>query len=185
MEEFKFIDFTKFFLENPYQEVYLREAAKKAKISPFAAKKYADILVKEAILVEEKRANLRYLKLNMANIAARYLKISLNLKNVVDSGLIEYLKEEVKNISSITLFGSVARGEDDMKSDLDLVLIGKDKTVALEKFEKKIGKSVNLHVFSCKEWNKNFKDNKAFYLDVVAHGIAMYGELPVVEKNGN
>ena len=37
----------KFFLDNPYEEVYLRELAKKLKLSAFAVKKYADILIKE------------------------------------------------------------------------------------------------------------------------------------------
>ena len=45
MQEQKFIEFVNFFLENPYGEFYLREVARKLKISAFAAKKYADILV--------------------------------------------------------------------------------------------------------------------------------------------
>jgi predicted nucleotidyltransferase len=180
MQEFKFIEFVRFFLENPYQEVYLREVAKKQKISPFAAKKYTDRLVKEGILVEERKANLRYLKLNIGNITARHLKVSLNLKKISDSGLVEHIKEKVKGVSSIVLYGSIARGEDDKKGDMDLVVIGQDKFFECYDFEKKIGKKIEVHSHSWKNWKKQAKENRAFYLDVVTHGISLYGELPVV-----
>lgn len=180
MQEYKLFEFVKFFLENSYQEVYLREISRKLKISPFAAKKYADKLVREKLLIEEKRANLRYLKLNLDNISARYLKISLNLKRIVDSGLIDFIKEKVGGVSSIVLFGSVARGEDDNDGDVDLVVIGKDKHLGCHDFEKKVGKKIEVHAHSWKNWKKQEKENRAFYLDVVNHGIALYGELPVV-----
>jgi predicted nucleotidyltransferase len=180
MQEYKFMEFVKFFLENPYQEVYLREVAKKLKLSPFAAKKYADRLVKEKILVEEKRANLRYMKLNFDNIFVRYLKISLNLKKIASSGLIEFIREKIKGVSSIVLYGSVARGEDDKKGDLDLLVIGQDKILSCYDFEKKVGKKIEVHVHSWKNWKKQEKENKAYYLDTVTNGIALYGELPVV-----
>jgi len=154
MQEFKFIEFTKFFLENPYQEVYLREIAKKLGISPFAAKKYADRLVKERMLVEEKRANLRYLKLNMDNISVRYLKVSLNLKRIYDAGLVGYVRKKIDGVSSIVLFGSTARGEDGKDGDIDLVVIGQSKHLGYYEIEKKIGKSIEMYAFSWKNWKK-------------------------------
>jgi predicted nucleotidyltransferase len=180
MQEYKLVKFVKFFLENPYQEVYLREIAKKLKISPFAAKKYADKMVKEKILTEEKRANLRYLKLNMDNLTAKYLKISLNLQKIINTGLIEYVKEKIEGVSSIVLFGSVARGEDDKRGDIDLLVIGKDKFLGCYDVERKLGKKIEVHAFSWKNWKRQEKENKAFYLDIIAHGIPLYGELPIV-----
>jgi len=112
MQELKFLKFTEFFLGNPYKEFYIRELAKKLKISPFATKKYADILVKEKLILEEKRANLRYLKANVKNLFYKYLKISYNVKKLLDSRFIEYLESNIANLTSITLFGSLAKGED-------------------------------------------------------------------------
>jgi|SRR3989344_3828258 len=180
MQELLFIKITKFFLENPYDEVYLREIAKKIKISPFAAKKYIDILLKENIIQEERKANLRYIKANVNNPFYKHLKIAFNINLILKSGLIEYLKESIPNITSITLYGSLAKGEDDKKSDIDLLVIGKEKHLNLEKFADKISKEITLHVFSWSEWNENAKKNKAYYLDVIAYGIPIYGELPIV-----
>ena len=180
MQEYKLFEFARFFLENPYQEVYLRGISRKLKISTFAVKKYADDLVKKELLLEERRANLRYLKLNTSNVVVKYLKISLSLQRVRDSGIVEFILDNIRNVSSIVLFGSVAKGEDGEDSDIDLVIIGKSKTLDFVKFEKNMGREINYHVFSWNEWNKQLTENRAFYLDVVTHGISLYGELPVV-----
>jgi len=110
MQELKFIKFLEFFLENPYKEVYIRELAKKLKISPSATKKYADILVKEGLVIEEKRANLRYIFSNKENLFYKHAKISHNVRKILRSGLIDFLKENISNITSIVLFGSLAKG---------------------------------------------------------------------------
>ena len=119
----------KFFLENPYDEVYLRELAKKLKISPFAVKTYIDSLVKEDLVKDERKANLRYFKANINNLFFKHLKISFNINLLLKSGVIEFIKNNLANISSIVLFGSMARGDDDKKSDIDILVIGKEKYI--------------------------------------------------------
>ncbi|MBI2110194.1 hypothetical protein HYT51_00230, partial [Candidatus Woesearchaeota archaeon] len=69
---------------------------------------------------------------------------------------------------------------DDKKSDIDLLIIGKNKYLNLEKFTDKINKEITSHIFSWSEWNENAKKNKAYYLDVITYGIPIYGELPIV-----
>ena len=95
----------KFFLENPYDEVYLRELAKKLKISPFAVKMYIDFLVREDLVKEERKANLRYFKANINNLFFKHLKISFNINSLLKSGVIEFIKNNLANVSSIVLFG--------------------------------------------------------------------------------
>lgn len=181
MGELIFIKLMTYFLENPYQEVYLRQLSKKLKLSTFATKKYADLLIKEDLIGEERKANLRYLKPNINNLFFKQLKISLSISKILRSGLIPFLHENVANISSIVLFGSMAKGEDDEKSDMDMVIIGKCKNLDLNKFESDIGREINLHIFGWGEWNKQAKNNKAFYYDVIIYGIPLYGEIPVIK----
>ncbi len=170
----------RFFMDNPYHQVYLRQLAKKTGLSPFAVKKYADLLVKEGLILEEKKANLRYFKANMSSLFFRHLKIAFNLRTLFKSSLTDFLKQGLSNISSIVLFGSMAKGENDEKSDIDILIIGKEKHLDLEKFEEKLGKDISVHIFSWSEWNKKAKTDKAFYLDIISSGIALYGEKPVV-----
>lgn len=181
MHELTFINLVKFFLENPYEEFYLRELAKKLKLSPFAVKKYCDILVKEDIIKDEKKAKLRFFHANVSNIFFRQLKISFNINVILKSGLLDLLKENITNISSIVLFGSMAKGEDSKESDVDILVIGKEKYLDLEKIEEKLDKKINLHILSWSEWSKNAENNKAFYFDIIIYGMSLYGELPLVK----
>jgi len=181
MKDMLFFKMLKFFLENPFKEVYLRELAKKLKISPFATKKYADMLAKEKLILSQKKANLRYLKSNNSDILFKHLKIALNIKKIRDSGIGEFLKNSIPNLSSIVIFGSIAKGEDAEESDIDLVLIGSKNYINIKKFEDKIQKEINIHIFSWGEWKKKMKDDSPFYYEVISYGIPIYGELPIVK----
>ena len=181
MQESKFIKFIEFFLINPYKEVYLRELAKKLKISPFATKKYADILIKEGLILDEKKANFRYLRANINNLFYKHLIISYSLRQLIISGLIDFLKNNIANITSITLFGSLAKGEDTDESDIDILIIGKQKHLSLSRFEDKLNKEITLHFFSWSEWNGKAKEDHPFYYEIINHGIPLYGELPLIK----
>jgi len=171
-----------FFVENPYVEVYLREFSRKLKISPNTAQRFLDGFVREGFVTEFKRGNLRYFKANLDSVVFRQIKVIFSLRKIERSGMVESLKK--RGVVSLVLFGSVARGENDRESDLDLVAIG-DKGNELKRivreFEGKIGMEINLHVFTFSEWKKQKRNNVAFYQDVVAHGISLIGEIPILE----
>jgi len=173
-----FFKCVEFFLNNPYTEVYLRELGKKLKISPYAIKKYADKLIKENLIIEERKANLRFFKANINNKFFKYLKIALNLRDIQKLDLVEYIKNEVSNIHAIVLYGSLAKGENDKKSDIDLVIIGKKKYISF--IDIKTDREINAQEFSWSEWKEEMKKNQAFYAEVITHGIPLYGELPLI-----
>ena len=181
MQGLTFLKVVKFFLESPYEEVYLRQLAKKLNLSLFAIKKYADLLVKENFITEERKANLRYFKANISNLFFKHLKIAFNINLILKSGLLDYLKQNLVNLSSIVLFGSMAKGEDSKQSDIDILVIGKEKYLDLGKFKEKIEKEVTLHIFSWSEWNKQAEENRAFYFEVLLYGVPLYGELPLAK----
>jgi len=167
-----------FFIENPNEEIYLREFSRKLNISVNSAQRFLNFFLKEGLIKENRRVNLRFFKANLDSIVFRNMKITWSLKKIEDSGLIDFLKGD---FLYVVLFGSVARGIDDKNSDLDLVCIGKMKknNLDLYKFEKKIGGEINVHVFSFEEWKETKTKNKAFYQDVISIGINLIGEMPV------
>lgn len=181
MQEFMLLKVVRFFLENPYEEFYLRQLARKLGLSVFAIKKYADLLVNEGVIKEERKANLRYFKININNLFVKQLKIAFNLNVLLKSGLIDFLKENLANISSIVLFGSMSKGENDKNSDVDILVIGKEKYINLGEFEEKINRDITLHIFSWSEWNRKAKEDNAFYFEIIANGLALYGELPLIK----
>jgi len=167
-----------FFMDNPYGEVYLREAATRINLSPFAVKKYAEMLLKEGFIVEERRANLRYFKANTGSLSLRYMRIARNLDLIRRAGLVADIVKGIPNLSSIVLFGSMASGENDGGSDLDLVVIGSKKEIDLTECEGKLDREVNTHVFSWAEWKRKAAEDAPFYKEVVKYGIPLYGEMP-------
>lgn len=169
------LDALKFFIENPYEEIYLRGFSKKLKISVNSAQRFLNLFLKEELVKEERKANLRYFKANLDSIVFRNIKITFSLKEIQDSGLLDFLKS---NFSNVVLFGSVAKGIDERTSDLDLVCIGKQK-ILLQGFEKKLNKIINVKFFTFNEWKKTKEKNKAFYQDVISEGINLIGEMPI------
>lgn len=167
-----------FFLDNPYESIHLRGFSRRIGISPNTAQRFLDYFLSEKIISEERKANLRYFKSNMDSILLRYMKKTFSLKKISDSGIIDYLRE--KGVSHLVLFGSVAKGEDSLKSDVDLVAIGQKK-IDVSMFYSRVKKEINIHFFSFAEWKKQKKENKAFYQDVISSGINLIGEMPLVE----
>lgn len=167
-----------YFFENPYEEIHLREFARKLKISLNSAQRFLNFFVQENLIKDERKANLRYFKANLESNFFKHLKISYLIGKIEGIGLVDFFKE--KNFSSIVLFGSCAEGTDSNGSDIDLVCIGPVK-INISKFREKIDRELNTHFFTWSEWKKQAKDNKAFYQDVVVKGINLLGEKPIVE----
>jgi len=170
-----------YFFSHPYEEVYLRELARKANVSVFSAKQAVDELVKEKVLLERKNGNMRYIRANMESLFFRQLKIAFSIKKIEESGLIPYLVGNIPAISSIVLFGSIAKGEDDENSDVDLLVIGQKKRMDLSKFEKKMGREIKIIIMKWSEWREHVKKDKALYREIITNGIVLYGGMPVVE----
>ncbi len=168
-------------MDNPYEKYYLREAARLRNMSPMTLKRSLELLLKSKLIRKEKTKNQILYSANTQNLAFRHLKISRSLSWLEDKNLIEFLKRRIHGISSIVLYGSYAKGEDDKKSDIDVMVISPAKKDLLPELDKLLGKEVNLSVFSPAEWSRQAKSNKAFYLDVITEGIVLYGTRPVVE----
>lgn len=167
-----------YFINHPHEEVYLREFGRKQSISPNTAQRFLDFFVKEGLLIESRKGNLRYFRANTESVSYRQIKIAYNVVSIEKSGLIKEFRG--RNFSHLVLFGSYGRGENDAGSDIDLVAIGPVKQVNLGAIEKKLGRPINAHFFSWGEWEKQSVKNKAFYEDVVHEGIVLIGGRPIV-----
>jgi len=169
------------FIEFPCEEFYLRELGRILGMSPMTVKRSLDLLLDDGFIVREKRKNQILYRANTDYLAFRFAKISFNLAAIEEKGVVKGLLEDVPGISSIVLYGSYARGENDMHSDLDLLIISMSKKVDASKISKKIGVMVNLMNFTSNQWSKQAKENRAFYQDVITEGIVLHGTRPVIE----
>ena len=169
-----------FFIENPYEEIYLREFSRRLKISINTSQRFLDFFLREGFIKEYKKANLRYFKADLDSIVFKNIKITFSLKKIEKSGIIDVLKE---HISHFILFGSSAEGKDNKESDFDFLVIGRNKQKIKEIFSKNEGRfnrEINAHIFLGQEWKNQAKINKAFYQDIISKGICLIGEKPFV-----
>ncbi len=168
----------KFFFENPYEKIHLRGFARKMKISLNTSQRFLNLFLEQNFIAESREANLRYFKANLNSLTFKHLKISFSLGELENSGLIDYLAEK---FPQVILFGSIAKGEDDINSDIDLVCIGIKKELDLSEFSKKLKKEIAVHQFTISEWKKQKDNNKAFYHDIISTGINLIGEIPILD----
>lgn len=102
-------------------------------------------------------------------------------------GLLEFLREKLraeKNVSSVILFGSFARGDADLRSDVDLCIVMKDASKTAQE-------KISGIILDCeKKFDKNiqvvFSDEKLSSLErilaenILREGKAILGKIPQV-----
>lgn len=168
------------FINNPYEQYYLREASRILEISPMTVKRALDLLLHERLLVREEFKNQILFRANMDSPAFMHLKTAYNLAWLEERNLVEHVKEKLSGLSTLILYGSFAKGENDETSDIDLLAIAPVKKPDLHLTDY-LGKETSLVIFSTSEWKEQAKNNKAFYIDVLTEGIVLFGTRPVVE----
>jgi len=155
--------------DEPYRKFYLREIAKILKISPSSAKKALDSLKKLNLTKEESIANLRIVSGNIEEKLLKQIKITRNIK------FIEPLIKKLEPSTSIILYGSFAKGENDLQSDIDMLVISNKKR-GFEIHEYK-GYKIQIVKMTPAQWKKTKKENLAFAREV-KKGILLKGEMP-------
>ncbi len=169
------------FIKNPYERYYLREASRMLDISPMTVKRALDMLVKERLLIREELKNQILYKGNMESSAFKHLKVAYNLAWLEEKGIVDHLKENLAGLSSLVLYGSFAKGENDEKSDIDILAISSSAKKRDIKLADMLGRETSLTVLKPAEWIEQAKKNKAFYMDIITEGIVLFGTRPVVE----
>ncbi|MBU1245658.1 MAG: nucleotidyltransferase domain-containing protein [Nanoarchaeota archaeon] len=139
-----------------------REISRLLKVSPTAIHNSLNLLEKENLITinKDKSMNLKLIQLNRENHKTIELKRIENQKFIQETTLQEFLEETFPG-TTIILFGSYSKGEDTIKSDIDIAIINsKEKTIDLTKFEKLLEREICLHFYnSFKEIKKELKEN--------------------------
>lgn len=168
------------FIKNPYERYYLREASRILEISPMTVKRALDTLVKERLLIREEFKNQVLYKGNIESSVFKHLKITYNLAWLEEKEIVDHLKENLAGLSSLVLYGSFAKGENDENSDIDLLAVSSSAKKRDIKLMDMLGRETSLTVLKPAEWKEQAKKNKAFYMDIITEGIVLFGTRPVV-----
>lgn len=136
--------------------------AKKLEVSQQAIKKAIKPLEEKKLITitKDPETKRHTITLKTDNPLVIGLKRAENLKILYETGLIDFLEEKHPS-STIILFGSYSRGDDTIKSDIDIAIINnKEKIIKLTEFEKKLQKKIIINYYqSINEIHKNLREN--------------------------
>ncbi|HKZ49455.1 MAG TPA: nucleotidyltransferase domain-containing protein [Candidatus Nanoarchaeia archaeon] len=149
---------------NPSHKFTQAELRKSARLSKLTVSKWLQELERlDFVKTERIGRNILYY-VTIDNPIVKQMKILFNV-----SSLYKIAKEIAKVLEcEVYLFGSVARGEDTEKSDIDLLIIG-DKVpqsavmAIIGPLEKEWGRKITFHIFTRMEWAQTARKDKAFY----------------------
>ncbi len=152
----------RFLFINAGKSFNARSIAMNLEVSPPAISKALPFLEKQEYIkvTKDKESKRLSIELNRDNILVNEIKRAENLKMFYESGLARFLSEEFPG-STIILFGSYSRGEDNNVSDIDIAVIGaKEKNLELKQFEDLLKKKLILQFYpNFKEIHKHLKEN--------------------------
>src|SRR3989338_6618546 len=131
------------FFINPTAQLRVRELERTLKLPLPSVIRYCKELEQEGILITSKTGSVTFY--TASRNETYFLEKKLyNIKQLYESGLIQYLKIELSN-PAIVLFGSYAQGEDTENSDIDLYLeTPSKKQINLEKFKRILQREIQL-----------------------------------------
>ena|SRR3989344_188070 len=133
----------KIFLESPTESFRLRELSRFSKISPPSVIAYLKEFEKEELITKYEKRNIPFYTANRDNEDFKvYKKLSIVFE-LHHSGAIDFLWEKLSP-EAIILYGSQGKGESTEESDIDLFIIGKEKKIDMEGFEKSLGRRIHI-----------------------------------------
>lgn len=143
LKKYNRYELLKIFLDSPTESFRLRELSRISKISPLSVMNYLKEFEKKDLIKRYKKRGIPfYTAIRDNEKFVLYKKISI-IYELNESGLIAFLWEKLSP-EAIILYGSYAKGEAIENSDLDFFVIGKEKDIKINEFEKKLNKKVHL-----------------------------------------
>lgn len=160
------------FFDFPRKNFQMRELSRRVKLAQVSVINHLNALVKEELILKEKKGLYPTFRANGENNEFKILKKQNLIWRIYKSRLIEHMDEKIKP-NCIVLFGSTSRGEDTEESDMDLFIQADEIKLNLQKYEKILKRKINLL------FESNIKTLSKELLNNIINGQVIYGYLKV------
>jgi predicted nucleotidyltransferase len=157
------------FLTNPDARFYTRQLERLLDGSPYAIQRELRRLEAIGLLEAQPEANIKYYAVN------KDFPIYPELKNIIlkTTGVGDVLHEGLAKLGTVEqafIYGSVAAGDEDGLSDIDLMIIGKVDLIRLSsvisQLEDSIGREINYIVYERGEMERKLQEGDVFLNNV-------------------
>ena len=154
---------------DPQATLTLRDVAKESKLSPATIAKYIKEMTSEKLISVKERKNAFDITLEH-NETTKQLHRIYNLRSILTCEIVQELQEKLSP-ECIVLTGAYAKGEDDAKSNIEIMILnGKDVNINLSKYNSKLKRNIVLKII--KTQTKDIKND-------LANGIVLAGQLVI------
>ena len=158
------------FLYKPNIEMYQSELIKKTGVPLNRAIKLLKQLTSHGILKETEKAGCKFYRVYFENPVLKQLKILNTISKLYDIAR-DFSNEDIE----VYLFGSAAKGEDTVHSDIDFLIIA-DKNRAIvnnliDRMRRKFTREVSPVIYSSLEYANLYNKEKAFYESIERYKI--------------
>jgi predicted nucleotidyltransferase len=123
-------DLLRLLLENPYEQFTIRELARLTDNAAQSVKRAVDVLEPNDLVVTETEGNRRLVGINRARVSKPddpVLRIPQAGFHPPVRAALDRLQAELDDVKGVLVFGSVARGQADRQSDIDLWVLAGDR----------------------------------------------------------
>jgi predicted nucleotidyltransferase len=159
------------FFSHPDERFYARELARRLDEHYNAVWQELGNLERIGLLIGEQDANVKYYRLNPG------FPLYPELKRIIlkTTGLGQTLQDALARLGRVELafiYGSVAAGEDDILSDMDLMLVGKvdllELSAVVSQLEDQLGRAINYLVLTPAELAQRLAEGEPFVQNVLS-----------------
>jgi len=159
------------FFSHPEERFYARNLARQVEGHYNAVWQELGNLERIGLLVSERDANVKYYRLNPD------FPIYEELKRIIlkTSGLGQALRKALDHLGAVKwafIYGSVAAGDEDVLSDIDLMLVGEVDRLGLSEviaaLEDSVGREINYMALTQRELVQRLADGDPFVENVLA-----------------
>lgn len=173
------------FLKRSDSRFYVKQLAKELKISPSSASIGLKRLCGQGFLSRSHEGKEIYYSLMKNKPLNAHFGMAHLLYMLEQFSLVGGLLEIDSQLVSVAIYGSVARGNYDENSDVDILILGKKSKEEfmpiLRKLGEVLGKEVVPTIMSPAEWMKLAGRKDKFYQELIKAHILLYGSRLAVE----
>jgi predicted nucleotidyltransferase len=153
------------FFTNPSKAFYIHQIGRLLGTKPGVFQKTLNSLEKQGVLKSEYVANTRCFRVNRDFPLYEEFK-RIIFKTIGVAGGVKDCLEKLGDITLAFIYGSFARGKENVLSDIDLVIVGRvDEDVLinrLDALEKKLARQINYKLYNPEEFARRIKTKEPF-----------------------
>jgi uncharacterized protein len=148
------------------EQFYLRQLVRRTETALGAAQRELSLLTAGGLVQRVRRGNQVYYQANASNPIFAELKSILTKTTGVRDVIQKALEPLLARIKVAFVYGSVAKGEETVSSDIDLMVIGdlefREVVSCLTDIENKLAREINPTVYPPEEYKTKIRDKNHF-----------------------